>query len=65
MKKGDTVLFQISKVQTCEGDIVQAEIVGDDGEHIRLSMSLHDYARIITGEAHIPVTVSRYREGQR
>ena len=32
-----------------------------DGKHIRLAMSLTDYARVITGEAHIEVEVRRNR----
>jgi len=63
MKQGDTVLLQASRVSTQGGDEMQWEVVGSDGEHIRLAMSLLDYSRIITGEAHIPVEVRRYKEG--
>lgn len=62
MKQGDTVLLQISRTSQAgaDGDEVQMEIADTKtGEHIRLAMSLLDYARILTGEAHIPVEVRR------
>ena len=62
MTKGNKVLLHISRVSTQgKEDEIQAEIIGDDGEVIRLSMPLIDYAKIISGEAHVPVEVRRYR----
>lgn len=65
MKQGDTVLLQISRTSRSDSDEVQMEIAdAKTGEHIRLAMSLLDYARILTGEAHVPVEVRRYRGGK-
>ena len=64
MTKGDKVYLQATRVEGPESDEMQFEIVGNDDEHIRLAMSLRDFTRIITGEAHVPVKVSRYRGPQ-
>ena len=56
----DEATLTISKVSTMEGEEMQVMVVMG-GKHIRLAMSLLDYARASTGEAHIPVEVRRNR----
>lgn len=61
MKQGDTVLVHVSKASTAgENDTMQIQFVDPDtNELLRVSMSMLDYARAITGEIGVTATVVR------
>ena len=60
----DNTYIQISKTSsTEEEDAMQVEILREgekENDHIRLELSLLDYARVLTGEAHVPCKVIRW-----
>ena len=57
--KPSEALLQISRTAAPEGDEMQVEISAE-GNHVRLALPMEDFARIVTGEAHIPVEVRRW-----
>jgi hypothetical protein len=59
-KIGDPAKFQIGRTSKAGlDDAVQVQIVSG-GLHIRLEMTLEEFGRVITGEAHVPVRVARF-----
>lgn len=55
-----TMMLQVNRTSTAmEHDEVQLELA-DERIHIRLAMTMEEYARVITGEAHVPVKIVRF-----
>ncbi len=58
----DEALIQISRTSRSGGDEDEMQVEFVRGEtHIRLGLSLKDFARVVTGEAKVPCKVRRWR----
>ena len=51
---------QVSRAATAGGDDEVHLEIADDDIHIRLDFTMEQFARFITGEAHMPIEVRRF-----